>query len=89
MALGNVYSFHEEAGPALAAYQQAEPLLRRAAGRRLSLRLAQLHYNWGLLLRERLSDYAGAVPHLLFSVRVYEHLSLYSEQAMSLNAIAK
>ena len=88
MALGNVYSFHEEVGPALAAYQQAEPLLRRAAGRRLSLRLAQLHYNWGLLLRERLSDNAGAVPHLLLSVRAYEQLGRYSQQAMSLNAIA-
>ena len=88
MALGNVYSFHEEEGAALAAYQQAEPLLRRAAGWRLSLRLAQLHYNWGLLLRERLSDYAGAVPHLLLSVRAYEQMGRYREQAMSLNAIA-
>lgn len=88
MALGNVYNFHEEEGPALAAYQRAEPLLRRAAGQRVSLRLAQLHYNWGLLLRERLSDYAGAVPHLLWSVRAYEQMGRYREQAMSLNAIA-
>ena len=88
MALGNVYNFHEEEGPALAAYQQAEPLLRRAAGRRVSFRLAQLHHNWGLLLRERLSDYAGAVPHLLLSMRAYEQMGRYGEQATSLNAIA-
>ena len=88
MAVGNVYNFHEQEAPALAAYQQAEPLLRRAAGGRVSVRLAQLHYNWGLLLRERLSDYAGAVPHLLLSVRAYERLGRYREKATSLNAVA-
>ncbi|MFD2784434.1 helix-turn-helix transcriptional regulator [Hymenobacter rubripertinctus] len=88
MALGNVYMFHEQDGPAQQSYQMAEPLLRKAAGPRAAGRLAQLHYNWGLLLQERLSDYAGAVHHLLQAVRAYETLGSYRELTTSLNTIA-
>lgn len=88
MALGNVYNFHEQEAQALEAYQTAEPLLARVAGGETALRLAQLHYNWGLLLQERLSDYAGAVRHLMKAVRVYERLGRHRQQASSLNALA-
>ena len=88
MAVGNVYNFHEQAALALAAYRTAEPLLQRAANGRLTGRLGHLHYNWGLLLQGQLSDYAGAVPHLLLAVRAYERLGYRHEQTKSLNAIA-
>ena len=88
MALGNVYNFHEQDAQALKAYQTAEPLLRRAVGSRATVRMAQLHYNWGLLLQDRLSDHSAAIRHQMQAMRIYERLGRSREQAICLNAIA-
>lgn len=87
MAVGNVYSFHENESQALEAYRTAEPLLKRAAGPRAAVRLAQLYYNWGLVLHERLNDNAGAIGYLLKAVRAYEHLGQLNQQAKALNLV--
>ena len=88
MALGNVHNFYEQDVQALKAYQTAELLLRQAIGGRATLRMAQLHYNWGQLLQLRLSDQSGAIRHQMQAMRVYERLGRTREQAICLNAIA-
>ncbi len=86
MALGNVYSYHDNGYDALNAYKNAEQYLTKLPTP--NYRLAQLYYNFSVLFEENLNEDENAISYYQKAAQLYESLEKYADAGNCLNGIA-